>query len=92
MSHPNQLALVAATERWIDQSQSLGDREAIDRLTIKINEVQDGIHEMSLAAAEDREPDQAFAGLSAIDMMSAQSKLVIERNVRLRFADLGLAA
>lgn len=92
MPHPNQLALVTATEKWIQQSQSLPDIVAADRLTIKINEVQDGIHEMSLASIEDREADDSLNGLSVIDLMSAQSRLIVERNVRLRFAAMGMAA
>lgn len=94
MSHPNQLALKMATDKWLDQAESLPDQVAADRLTIKINELQDGIHEMSLAAAEDREPHESLAGLSVIDMMCAQSRLVVERNVRQRFAamDLRVAA
>ena len=31
--HPNQLALVDATEKWIEQSQALSDDVAVDRLT-----------------------------------------------------------
>lgn len=92
MPHPNQLALVTATELWIEQSQTLPDRTAADRLTDKINTLQDGIHELSLASLNDREPDQALEGLSAIDIMAAQSRLVVERNVRLRFAAMGIAA
>lgn len=92
MPHPNQLALVTATETWIQQSQSLTDQVAADRLTDKINTLQDGIHEMSLASLNDREPDEALTGLSAIDIMAAQCRLIVERNVRLRFAAMGIAA
>lgn len=92
MSHPNQLALKMAADRWLDQAESLPDQVAAERLTIKINELQDGIHEMSLAVAQDREPHESLTGLSAIDMMHAQGRLVVERNVRLRFAAMGIAA
>lgn len=90
MSHPNQLALAQAAEKWIEQSQALPDQAAIERLTAKINTLQDGIHELSLASLNDREPDQALAGLSAIDVMAAQSRLIVERGVRVRFAGMGL--
>ena len=94
MPHPNQLALATAAETWIQQSQLLPDQVAADRLTDKINTLQDGIHELSLASLNDREPDESLAGLSAIDIMAAQSRLIVERNVRLRFAamDLQVAA
>lgn len=94
MSHPNQLALVMSTERWIEQSQALPDDEARERLTVKINVLQAGIHELSLASINDREPDDALTGLSAIDVMAAQSRLLVERNVRRRLAsmDMGIAA
>ncbi|WP_374387177.1 hypothetical protein [Brevundimonas sp.] len=92
MPHPNQLALAQAAERWIEQSQQLPQQTAIKRLTAKINVLQDGIHELSLASIEDREPDETLAGLSAIDIMAAQGRLVVERNVRQRFADMEIAA
>lgn len=92
MSHPNQLALVTAAETWIQQSQSLSDDVAVDRLTDKINTLQDGIHELSLASLNDREPDETLNGLSAIDIMAAQSRLIVERGVRLKFAAMGIAA
>lgn len=92
MPHPNQLALVSATDRWIDQSQNLPDRIAVDRLTEKINTLQAGIHEMSLASFHDREPHESLAGLSAIDIIAAQSRLIVERNVRQRFAAMAVAA
>jgi len=90
VSHPNQLALAQAAEKWVVQSQTLPDRVAIERLTTKINALQDGIHEMSLASAQDREPDESLAGLSVIDIMAAQSRLIVERGVRVRFAGMGL--
>lgn len=94
MSHPNQLALSRVAQDWIDQSQSLTNREAADRLTIKIGSIQDKIHALSVAAFRDVEPPVEVAGLSVIDLMSAQSMLTVERAVRLRFAamDLQVAA
>jgi hypothetical protein len=92
VSHPNQLALAQAADRWVEQSQALPDDVAIGRLTDKIATLQDAVQEMSLASIEDREPHEWLAGLSAIDIMAAQSKLVVERNVRQRFAVMGIAA
>lgn len=92
MTHPNQLALPVAVTRWIEQSQSLPNELAADRLTLKINALQDGIHEFGLAAQTDRDPDDSLAGLSVIDIMAAQGRLIVERNVRLRFAAMGIAA
>ncbi|WP_292229396.1 hypothetical protein [Brevundimonas sp.] len=92
MPHPNQQALAMAAERWIDQSQDLTDNTAVERLTYKINTLQDGIHELSLASIQDREPDESLTGLSVIDIMAAQSRLVVERNVRMRGMGMRLAA
>ena len=88
MPHPNQLALVEVAEAWIAQSQPLPDHEAAERLQAKVCLLQDKIHLLSLAAAEDREPDDSVVGLSAIDLMAAQCRLAVEARVRRRFAAL----
>jgi len=92
MSYPNQLALSHAAQRWIDESQHLPDAEAARRLGLKIDAIQDKIHLLSVAAFRDDEPPADVAGLSVIDLMSAQSMLVVERAVRSRFAAMAVAA
>ncbi len=82
----NQLAMAQVAEQWIEQSQALSDSEAVRRLDTKINLLQDKIHALSVAAFRDEEPPVEVAGLSVIDVMSAQSRLVVERAVRMRFA------
>ena len=41
---------------------------------------------LAVAAFRDEEPPVEVAGLSVIDVMSAQSRLIVERAVRARFA------
>lgn len=90
--HPNQLALCICAQTWIEQSQDLTDRDAADRLTVKINSIQEKIQQLSVAAFRDEEPPVEVAGLSIIDLMAAQGMLAVERAVRLRFANLPLQA
>ena len=94
MSHPNQMALCKCAEAWVRQSQDLPDGVAVERLTLKINTLQDKIHLLSVASYRDVEPPAEVAGLSVIDLMAAQSRLTVERAVRVRFAamDLQVAA
>lgn len=92
MGATNQIALVHAAECWIEESQGLTDAEAARRLTTKIDLLQDKIQLLSVAAFRDETPPAEVAGLSVIDVMSAQSRLVVERAVRMRFAAMGMAA
>jgi len=89
MTHPNQLALPAAVSRWIDQSQDLPDNDAADRLNGKLELVTEAIN--IIASDEDDLPVE-FAGLSVIDLMSAQSSLAVEIGVRRRMAVANLQA
>lgn len=92
MSYSNQLALSHAAQHWIDESQGLSDAEAARRLGLKIDAIQDKIHLLSIAAFRDEEPPADVAGLSVIDLMSAQRMLVVERAVRSRAAMVEVAA
>lgn len=94
MTHPNQMALCKCAEAWVQQSQDLPDAVAAERLTDKINTLQDKIHLLSVAAFRDVEPPAEVAGLSVIDLMAAMSRLTVERAVRARFAamDMQVAA
>jgi cell envelope opacity-associated protein A len=82
----NQLAMAQVAEQWIEQSQALSDAEAVRRLDAKIALLQDKIHALSVAAFRDEEPPVEVAGLSVIDVMLEQLRLVVERAVRARFA------
>lgn len=92
MTVHNQIALTHAADRWIEQSQGMPDAEAARLLGLKIDAIQDKIHALSVAAFRDEEPPADVAGLSVIDLMSAQSRLVVERAVRSRFAAMSEAA
>lgn len=89
MSHPNQLALPNAVDRWIQQSQSLPGRAAYERLNDKLAIIAEAIN--VIASDVDELPTE-FEGLSVIDLMAAQARLTVEANVALRFADLQVAA
>lgn len=84
MPHPNQFALPIAVDAWIDEANTLPDRDAADRLQAKVNLLQDKIHLFSIASYRDVEPCESVAGLSVVDLMAAQSRLAVEATVRRR--------
>lgn len=85
MPHPNQLALPVAVSRWIDQSLTMPDTLAASRLYDKLSMVTEAIN--IIASDEDELPVE-LAGLSVIDLMSAQASLTIEIGTRRRFAEI----
>ena len=87
--HPNQMALPVAVTRWIDQSQTMSDAVAIERLDEKRNTICEAIN---IVASDDDEVPVEFAGLSVVDLMSAQSSLTAEINTRRRCMAMGIAA
>ncbi len=84
MSHPNQLALPVAVSRWIDQSQTLPDAVAVERLGEKLTFITEAID--VLASDTDDVPSE-LDGLSVIDLMSASASLAVEIGTRRRHAE-----
>lgn len=83
MPHPNQIALVHATQRWIEQAHNLPASEAAHRLGRRIRQIEAGIQQ--LGADNDDLPEE-LAGLSVFDLQAAQAQLIIEQRVLLRRA------
>jgi hypothetical protein len=83
MPHPNQIALVHATQRWIEQAHNLPASEAAHRLGRRIRQIEAGIQQ--LGADNDDLPED-LAGLSVFDLQSAQAQLIIEQRVLLQRA------
>lgn len=83
MPHPNQIALVHATQHWIAQAHNLPAVEAADRLGRRIRQIEEGIQR--LGADNDDVPEH-LAGLSVFDLQAAQAQLLIEHGVLLRRA------
>jgi hypothetical protein len=82
MTHPNQIALPVAVGRWIDQSQTLPDAVAVERLSDKLIFITEAID--VLASDTDDVPVE-IQGLSVIDLMSASASLSVEIGTRRRF-------
>ena len=85
MSHPNQIALPVAVSRWIDQSQTMPDHVAVERLSDKLIFITEAID--VLASDRDDVPVE-IRGLSVIDLMSASATLSVEIGTRRRFAEI----
>jgi hypothetical protein len=82
VSHPNQIALPVAVSRWIDQSQTMPDHVAVERLSDKLIFITEAID--VLASDTDDVPVE-IRGLSVIDLMSASATLSVEIGTRRRF-------
>ncbi len=91
MTHPNQIALPVAVSRWIDQSQTMPDAVAVERLAEKLTFITEAID--VLASDADDVPVE-IQGLSVIDLMSASASLAVEIGARRRFmaAEMQVAA
>lgn len=83
MPHPNQIALVHATQRWIDQAHKLPADEAAYRLGRRIRLIEQGIQ--TIGSDNDDLPEE-LAGLSVFDLQAAQAQLLVEQRVLLRGA------
>ena len=85
MSHPNQIALPIAVDRWIKQSHTLPAAVARERLKSKLTLITDALN--VIASDRDDLPVE-FDGLSVVDLMAAQASLTIEAQVALQMSRL----
>jgi hypothetical protein len=81
MPHVNQIALIEAAERWIEQAHRLPADEGAYRLGRRIRQIEQNIQ--ILGADADETPVE-LAGLSVFDLQAAQAKLLIEQRVLMR--------